>query len=91
MEPATAGKGKTAGAVVDESMFPVQPGPLDEQQAAAAEAIAAALDPALVSRLAAQVRTQGVQLLGRGGGAAAADEAVPGGRPGGGNGRAPRL
>src|SRR5207247_6748391 len=32
-----------------------------------AEAIAAALDPALVSRLAAQARAQGVQLLGRGG------------------------
>jgi putative transposase len=60
-------KSKAAGAVVDEPMVPVQAGPADEQQAAAAEAIAAALDPALVSRLAAQARAQGVQLLGRGG------------------------
>jgi len=67
MEPVTTGKGKTAGAVVDESTVPVQPGPVDEAQAVAAEAIAAALDPVLVSRLAAQARTQGVQLLGRGG------------------------
>jgi transposase-like protein len=58
---------KTAGAVVEEPVVPVQPGPVDEQQAAAAEAIAQALDPALVSRLAAQARSQGVQLLGRGG------------------------
>jgi hypothetical protein len=58
---------KAAGAVVDESTVPVQPGPVDEQQLAAAEAIAAALDPALVSRLAAQARAQGVQLLGHGG------------------------
>jgi hypothetical protein len=57
---------KTAAAVVEEPMLPVQPGPADEQ-AAAAEAIAQALDPALVARLAAQARTQGVQLLGRGG------------------------
>jgi transposase-like protein len=52
---------------VDEVSVPVQTGPADEQQAAAAEAIAAALDPALVARLAAQARAQGVQLLGRGG------------------------
>jgi putative transposase len=58
---------KTAGAVVDEPMVAAQAGPADEQQAAAAEAIAEALDPALVSRLAAQARAQGVQLLGRGG------------------------
>ena len=58
---------KAAGAVVDEVLVPVQTGPADEQQAAAAEAIAAALDPALVARLAAQARAQGVQLLGRGG------------------------
>ena len=58
---------KTAAAVVDEPVVPVQAGPADEEQAAAAEAIAAALDPALVSRLAAQARAQGVQLLGRGG------------------------
>ena len=57
---------KTAGAVVGEPMVPAQSAPADEQ-AAAAEAIAGALDPALVSRLAAQARTQGVQLLGRGG------------------------
>src|SRR3989475_4270714 len=57
---------KTAGAVVEEPVVPVQAGPVDEQ-AATAEAIAAALDPALVSRLAAQARAQGVQLLGRGG------------------------
>ena len=43
---------KAAGAVVDEVSVPVQTGPADEQQAAAAEAIAAALDPALVARLA---------------------------------------
>jgi hypothetical protein len=49
----TIEKSKTAGAVVDEPTVPVQGGPVDEQQAAA-EAIAAALDPALVSRLAAQ-------------------------------------
>ena len=60
-------KSKAAGAVVEESIVPVQAGPADEQQAAAAEVIAAALDPALVARLAAQARTQGVQLLGRGG------------------------
>src|SRR5438445_3753530 len=57
---------KTAGAVVEEPMVPVQPGAADEQLATA-EAIAGALDPALVSRLAAQARSQGVQLLGRGG------------------------
>ena len=58
---------KTAAVVVDEPILPVQAGPAEEEQAAAAEAIAAALDPALVSRLAAQARAQGVQLLGRGG------------------------
>src|SRR5919202_6450802 len=57
---------KTAGAVVDEATVPVQPGPADEQLVTA-EAIAEALDPALVARLAAQARAQGVQLLGRGG------------------------
>src|ERR671932_1791267 len=62
----TTEKSKTAGAVVDEPVVPVQSGPTDEQ-AATAEAIAAALDPALVARLAAQARVQGVQLLGRGG------------------------
>jgi hypothetical protein len=46
---------KTATAVVDDSSAVVaaQAGPADEQ-AAAAEAIAEALDPALVARLAAQ-------------------------------------
>ena len=58
---------KTAGAVVDEPVLPVQAGPADEEQAATAAAIAEALDPALVARLAAQARAQGVQLLGRGG------------------------
>src|SRR5919202_212343 len=58
---------ETAGAIVDEAGGPFQAGPADEQQAAAAEAIAEALDPALVARLAAQARAQGVQLLGRGG------------------------
>jgi hypothetical protein len=57
---------KTAGAVVDEPTVPAQPGPADEQLVTAA-AIAEALDPALVARLAAQARAQGVQLLGRGG------------------------
>jgi putative transposase len=47
-------------------VVPTQVGPADEQLATA-EAIAEALDPALVSRLAAQARAQGVQLLGRGG------------------------
>jgi transposase-like protein len=56
----------TAGAVVEEPVVTARPGPADEQ-AATAEAIAGALDPALVSRLAAQARAQGVQLLGRGG------------------------
>src|SRR5438034_5419084 len=66
MSAVTTEKSKTAGAVVDEPVVPVQAGPVDEQ-AATAEAIAAALDPALVSRLAAQARARGVQLLGRGG------------------------
>jgi putative transposase len=58
---------KTAGSGVDESAsVPAQAGPADEQ-AATAQAIAEALDPALVARLAAQARAQGVQLLGRGG------------------------
>jgi hypothetical protein len=52
---------------VDEQVVPVQAGPVDEQ-AATAEAIAAALDPALVARLAAQAPAQGVQLLGASGG-----------------------
>ena len=65
MSAVTTEKSKTAGAVVDEPVVPVQAGPVDEQ--AAAEAIAAALDPALVARLAVQARAQGVQLLGRGG------------------------
>ena len=41
-------KSKSAGAavdVVDEPVLPVQAGPVDEQQVAAAEAIAGALDP----------------------------------------------
>ena len=66
MSAVTTENSKAAGAVVDEPVVPVQAGPVDEQ-AAAAEAIAATLDPALVSRLAAQARSQGVQLLGRGG------------------------
>src|ERR671938_2037646 len=57
---------KTADAVVELPVVAAQPGACDEQ-AAAAEAIAEALDPALVARLAAQARSQGVQLLGRGG------------------------
>src|SRR2546425_5650344 len=67
MGSVTTEKSRTAGAVVEEPTVPVQPGPVDEQQQLAAEAIAAALDPALVARLAAQARSQGVQLLGRGG------------------------
>jgi hypothetical protein len=66
MGSVTTEKSKTAGVVV-ESSVPAQPGPVDEQQLATAEAIAGALDPALVARLAAQARTQGVQLLGPGG------------------------
>jgi transposase-like protein len=57
---------KTADAVVEAPAVPAQPGPAQEQLVAA-EAIAEALDPALVARLAAQARSQGVQLLGRGG------------------------
>src|ERR671936_2030618 len=66
MGSVTTETSRTAGAVVDESTVPVQPGPVDEQLVTA-EAIAEALDPALVARLAAQARVQGVQLLGRGG------------------------
>ena len=65
----TVEKSKTVGSVVDvvdEPVLPVQAGPVDEAQVAAA-AIAEVLDPALVARLAAQARVQGVQLLGRGG------------------------
>jgi transposase-like protein len=58
---------KAVGSSVDESVaVPAQAGPVDEKLATA-EAIAEALDPQLVARLAAQARTQGVQLLGRGG------------------------
>jgi putative transposase len=63
----TSEKSRAAGAVVEEPAVPAQPGPVDERQVAAAEAIASALDPALVARLAAQARAQGVQLLGHGG------------------------
>src|SRR5918912_3185161 len=66
MRSMTTEKSKTAGAVVEEATVPAQPGPADEHPVTA-EAIAAALDPALVARLAAQARSQGVQLLGRGG------------------------
>src|SRR5947208_12596240 len=65
MESVTT-KIKAAAAVVEEPAVPAQAGPAVEQLATA-EAIAEALDPALVSRLAAQARAQGVQLLGRGG------------------------
>ena len=60
---------KTAVATMEdpaETDVPVVDGPAGEQRAAA-EAIAAALDPQLVARLAGQARAQGVQLLGRGG------------------------
>src|ERR671937_2215065 len=66
MRSMTTEKSKTAGAVVEEATVPAQPGPVDEQLVTA-EAIAEALDPALVARFAAQARAQGVQLLGRGG------------------------
>jgi putative transposase len=49
-----------------ETIAPGQPAAADAQLVTA-EAIAAALDPQLVARLAAQARAQGVQLLGRGG------------------------
>src|SRR5436190_13756194 len=90
MSAVTTEKSKTAGAVVDEPVVPVQAGPVDEQ-AATAEAIAGALDPALVSRLAAQARAQGGAAAGPRWGVATADEAVPGGRLGGRDGRASRL
>src|SRR5918997_6509575 len=68
MVTVTVEKSKSGGAAVDVvDELPVQAGPADAEQAAAAEAIAGALDPALVARLAAQARVQGVQLLGRGG------------------------
>jgi hypothetical protein len=70
MVAVTIEKSTSAGAAVDvveEPVLPVQAGPVDAEHAAAAEAIAGALDPALVARLAAQARIQGVQLLGRGG------------------------
>src|SRR5687768_1561118 len=67
MVAVTVEKSKSVGVVVDEPVLPVQAGPVDGEQAAAAAAIAAALDPLLVARLAAQARAQGVQLLGRGG------------------------
>jgi putative transposase len=57
---------KTAGAVVEGPRVVALPGSVEEH-AATAQAIAEALDPALVSRLAAQARSQGVQLLGSGG------------------------
>src|SRR5687767_674836 len=66
MGSVTTEKSKAVGAVVDEPMVPAQAGSADEQLVTA-EAIAEALDPALVARLAAQARAQGVQLLGRGG------------------------
>jgi hypothetical protein len=47
---------KTAGAVVDEPV--VVPGGPGDEQAATAAAIAEALDPVLVARLAAQARAQ---------------------------------
>jgi hypothetical protein len=78
MSTVTTEKSKTAGAVVEEPVVPVRPGPADEQQAAA-EAIAQALDPALVARLAAQARGAGGAVAGPGWGAAAADAPVPGG------------
>lgn len=53
--------GEPVGVVV-----PAQSGSV-EQEVVTAEAIAAALDPQLVARLAEQARAQGVQLLGRGG------------------------
>jgi hypothetical protein len=54
---------KTAGAVAKEQpMVPAQPGSAEEP-VLTAEAIAEALDPALVARLAAQAWSQGVQLL----------------------------
>jgi transposase-like protein len=49
-----------------ETVAPGQPAAADAELVTA-EAIAAALDPQLVARLAAQARAQGVQLLGRGG------------------------
>jgi putative transposase len=59
-------------ATVDDggSVVPVQAGPVEPVEADAqvtAEALAQALDPQLVARLAAQARVQGVSLLGRGG------------------------
>jgi transposase-like protein len=57
---------RTAAVAVDEPMVPAQ-ADASMERTVTAEAIAEALDPALVSRLAAQARAQGVQLLGRGG------------------------
>jgi len=66
MGTVTTEKNEAVGAVADELVVPVQAGAAGEQLVTA-EAIAAALDPVLVARLAGQARQQGVQLLGAGG------------------------
>ena len=54
--------------VVDEPpAVPAQLGSAEAQPAVTAQALAEALDPELVARLAAQARAQGVSLLGRNG------------------------
>ena len=53
------------------------------EAATSEELLARVLDDATVASQAAQVRGQGVRLVGRGGSAAAADQAVPGGHIGG--------
>ena len=54
--------------VVDESpAVPTRPGPAGAEPVVSAQALAEALDPQLVARLAAPARAQGVSLLGRDG------------------------
>jgi putative transposase len=64
MENVTSTGIKTGEPVV---VVPAQAGPVGQEEVVTAEAIAQALEPQLVARLAAQARAQGVQLLGRGG------------------------
>src|SRR5947208_6474173 len=58
-----------SGAIVDDGgpVVPVQTGRVEVDSQVTAEALAAAPDPQLVARLAAQARAQGVSLLGRDG------------------------
>jgi transposase-like protein len=68
--PAAVGEGEALGvapAVVPQQATPVAEQTLAADEQAVAASVAAALDPQLVTRLAAQARSQGVSLLGRDG------------------------